>query len=92
MDNCREVFALLSQYLDRELPPDVCRDIENHLAACPPCIEFVDSLRATVHLSRNYRPEDLPRPMADGVRTQLLNAYRKCREAALPSDEPSPLK
>ena len=41
---CQEVFALLSDYLNLELPPDACQSIEEHLAGCAPCIEFVESL------------------------------------------------
>lgn len=92
MENCKEIFALLSQYLDRELPPDVCQEIESHLAACPPCIQFVDSLRTTIRLSRKYRPEDAPNPIGEEAKERLLEAYRKCRQAAPSPDNPGPLK
>jgi anti-sigma factor RsiW len=73
--NCREVFALLSGYLDLELPPDACREIESHLAGCPPCIEFVESLRKTVELCRTFRPQVMPDPISRKAREQLLEAY-----------------
>jgi anti-sigma factor RsiW len=75
--NCKEVFALLSEYLNLELPPDACREIENHLAGCPPCIEFAQSLRMTVDLCRRYRPSELPEPIGKQARAQLLAAYQK---------------
>lgn len=31
-ENCKEVFALLSEYLDFELPPQARAEIEQHLA------------------------------------------------------------
>ena len=49
-EKCKEVFSLLSEYLNLELPPDACQEIEAHLAGCPPCIEFAESLRKTVDL------------------------------------------
>jgi anti-sigma factor RsiW len=75
--NCKDVFALLSQYLDLELPPDACRKIEAHLASCAPCIDFAESLRKTVELCRQYRPSELPEPLGKQAREQLLEAYRK---------------
>ena len=73
-DKCKEVFALLSDYLNLELPPDACTEIESHLAGCPPCIEFAESLRRTVELCRHYRP---PEPIGTQAREQLLDAYQK---------------
>ena len=74
---CKEVFALLSDYLNLELPPDACEEIEIHLAGCPPCIEFAESLRKTVELCRRYRPAELPKPIGTQARQQLIEAYRK---------------
>lgn len=76
-EKCREVFALLSQYLDLELPPDSCREIEAHLAGCPPCIDFAESLRSTVELCRKYQPAELPAPLAADAKERLQEAYRE---------------
>jgi len=76
-EKCKEVFALLSEYLNLELPRGACQEIETHLAGCPPCIEFVDSLRKTVELCRRYRPAELPEPLARKAREQLLDAYQR---------------
>jgi len=73
---CREIFASLSEYIEFELPPDACREIEQHLAGCPPCIEFTESLRRTVELCRRYRPAELPGPLALEARSRLESAYR----------------
>ena len=55
-EKCKEIFSLLSEYLNLELPPEACQEIETHLAGCPPCIEFAESLRKTVELCRRYQP------------------------------------
>ena len=75
-ESCKELFALLSDYLNLELPADACQAIEQHLAGCPPCIEFAESLRKTVELCRHYRPDELPAPAAKDAREQLLRAYQ----------------
>ena len=74
-ESCKEVFALLSDYLNLELPSGACKEIENHLAGCPPCIEFAESLRKTVELCRRYRPSELPAPLGKQAREQLLETY-----------------
>lgn len=76
-EDCKQVFALLSQYLDLELPPEACHEIENHLAGCSPCQEFVESLRKTVALCRGYSPENLPPPLGADARAGLEQAWRK---------------
>ncbi len=76
-ERCKEIFSLLSDYLNLELPPDACRDIESHLAGCAPCVEFAESLRKTVELCRRYRPAELPAPLGEKARKQLTTAYQK---------------
>lgn len=73
---CKDLFAALSQYLDRDLPAGDCAEIEQHIADCPPCIEFVNSLRQTVGLCRTCNPA-ATLPMPDEVRSKLLAAYQQ---------------
>ena len=76
-EKCQAIFSLLSEYLNFELPPEACREIETHLAGCSPCEEFAESLRQTVELCRQYRPDDLPEPLGQSAREQLHQAYQK---------------
>ena len=76
-EKCREVFSLLSEYLNLELPPEACQEIESHLAGCPPCIEFAESLRKTVEICRGYQPRELPGPLEEKARQQLADAYQR---------------
>lgn len=76
-EKCREIFAMLSDYLNLELPPDACKEIESHLAGCSPCIEFAESLRRTVELCRGYRPDEMPGRISDNAREQLVAAWKK---------------
>ena len=76
-ENCREVFALLSEYLNLELPAEACKQIENHLAECPPCIEFAESLRKTIDLCRSYQSKVMPEPLSEQARAELENAWKR---------------
>ena len=75
-EECRQVFEMLSEYLDGELPVDTCEQIEKHIADCPPCVEFVESLRKSVHTYREYQPLEVPPPLRPEEKARLRDAYR----------------
>jgi len=75
--DCTEVLEMLSDYLNLELPADACKQIAHHLSGCQPCEEFAASLRRTVDLCRQYRPSELPQPISQAAREELMEAYRK---------------
>lgn len=76
-ENCKAIFEVLSKYLDFELPPEACEEVEQHLAGCAPCVEFAESLRKTVELCRKYRPSAMPGPITDQARAELQAAWQK---------------
>ena len=73
---CEEVLALLSAYLDLELPPEDCLHIQQHIEGCPPCDEFADSLRKAVELCRAYAPGPPPERLSRDARAALEAAWR----------------
>lgn len=75
-ESCQDVFALLSEYVDLELPLADCGEVEKHLANCPACHEFVDRLRETIALCRGYAAGALP-PLTNCARAELESAWRK---------------
>lgn len=75
--NCKDLFAALSRYLDKDLPLGDCRAIEAHIAACEPCVEFLNSLKKTVALCRTAETPPEPPPLSEEVRERLLEAYRR---------------
>ncbi|HYL37745.1 MAG TPA: zf-HC2 domain-containing protein [Bryobacteraceae bacterium] len=76
-EKCKEIFAQLSDYLNLELAPGACEEIEAHLAGCPPCVEFAESLRRAVELCRQYQPDEPPPLLSQQAREELLEAYQK---------------
>ncbi len=75
--DCDRIFALLSEYLDAEAAPGDCQEIERHIAGCKPCVEFLESLKKSVRLSRAFQTPEPPPPLSDDVRASLRAAYRK---------------
>jgi anti-sigma factor RsiW len=73
---CESVFAALSAFLDGELPPADCEELERHIQGCEPCVDFVNSLRKSIRLGKQYQPEEPTPAIAPEVRHNLESAYR----------------
>jgi anti-sigma factor RsiW len=84
--SCQQIFALLSEYLDAELPADLCEQLSGHIAGCAPCVEFVKSLRQSIALCREFEPEHLPKPLAEETRAKLWRAYQDLRPQRTSTD------
>lgn len=73
---CRQVFELLSEWLDGEVPADLAAEIDAHICSCAPCVQFLDSLKRSIRLTKEFAgTEDfsaLPAP----VRSALEQAWR----------------
>jgi len=67
---CQEVQRELSNYLDRELPVEVCAGIRNHFRACERCATLFQDMRDIVLALGDERLVDVP----PGYSTRL---YRK---------------
>ena len=80
--DCKELFALLSEYLDEELPPDTCEQIRAHIAGCPPCVELVNSLRRSVDLLHKLRAGEAQGPLPEAARNELRRAFQRNREGS----------
>lgn len=73
---CRELFARLSEYLDEEIDAAGCEAVDEHLADCAPCRDFLESLRRTVRLVQAQPGSSLPA----GERNALIESFRKARK------------
>ena len=52
---CRELFAMLSEYLDGRVRPATCNEIDAHMRACPKCVVFLNDLRASIERCRSLQ-------------------------------------
>ena len=73
---CKRIFAMLSEYLNAELPVKNCRELKRHLKGCEPCIACLDSLKRTVEACQRYRVRKVPAPPKE-VRDALLLAIER---------------
>lgn len=85
-NGCDDVFSRLSEYLDRELPESTCEELEQHIADCPPCVQFLDSLRKSIAITRSLETEVTPPPLSPGAREQLRQAFERIRRGSGPGN------
>jgi RNA polymerase sigma-70 factor (ECF subfamily) len=74
--HCRQIFAMLSEYLDAELPVKNCRALERHLKGCAPCIAYLGSLKTTVEACHRYQSPRAP-ALSKQVKAALLAAIQR---------------
>ena len=83
-EKCKEVFALLSDYLNLELPPEACAEIEGHLGGCRAlhriCREPSQDRGAMPPLS----PGGIAGAHRHQARDRLVQAYQKMLAARTP--------
>jgi RNA polymerase sigma-70 factor (ECF subfamily) len=75
--HCKQIFAMLSEYLDGELPAKNCRQLARHLKRCPPCMAYLETLKTTVEACRRYRAPRAPAPSK-----QVKNAFVRNRSTS----------
>jgi anti-sigma factor (TIGR02949 family) len=66
--NCQALLGSLSEYIDGELPPDLCKEIEKHLEGCDNCRVVLNTTRRTIDLVQMPVEENVP----DDVRERLF--------------------
>lgn len=48
--NCEELLFSLSLYIDGELNPELCQELEKHLASCDNCRVVLNTTKRTIDL------------------------------------------
>jgi anti-sigma factor RsiW len=70
---CQELVELVSDYLEGVLGPDQTERIQEHLAICTSCDNYIAQVRATIRATGSLPPET---PNA-AVEDQLTDLYRQ---------------
>ncbi len=63
----RLVMEALYDFEAGTMPEAERAALERHLAACPPCVRFLDSYRATGRTLRALKPREIPSSLARTV-------------------------
>jgi anti-sigma factor RsiW len=76
MLTCRQVVAVLMDYVDGTLPAGTTRGVEAHLDICKPCRDFVAAYRVTPAVVRRATE---PTTTAAAMRRLCRSAFRRQR-------------
>jgi len=67
--NCEELLGSLSSYIDGDLNPELCLELEKHLAGCNDCRVVLNTTKRTIDLVHSpLEKPDLP----EDVRERLF--------------------
>jgi anti-sigma factor RsiW len=64
MISCRELAALLGDYVSDDLPPECRGHIDTHMTHCSHCAAYFQSYVAVIQLTRRLPPAPLPQGLA----------------------------
>jgi len=81
---CREIFANLSEYLDGRIESTECDQMRRHIEACGPCVAFIQDLQQAIDRCRNA---DSPCAPEMGQRLRSLLTQEYLRMMGLPPAE-----
>jgi anti-sigma factor RsiW len=69
---CTDVYLHICDNLDQDINSPRCRAIKKHIASCPDCMAYLESLKTTVTLYRALPAPRVPRT----AHANLLRALR----------------
>ena len=78
---CRQAVALLTDYLDDALSAGDRRRLEEHLASCPYCVEYLNQLRVTIRAAASVDVDEID----DETAAELVAMYRRWRSDDAPA-------
>ena len=75
---CQELLKVLNEYVEGDIDPAVCKELEKHLAGCNPC---------KVVIYKNDQVYELPADFKERLHQALQDRWKK--QGKPPSDKPS---
>jgi anti-sigma factor RsiW len=71
---CKQFVEDVTGYLEGSLPPDVVALIDEHLADCPHCREYLREMRRTITDAGSLSERDVD-GMTPDLRIRLMDAF-----------------
>ena len=75
--DCNKLLGSLSSYIDGDLPPEFCEELEKHLAGCNDCRVVLNTTKRTIDLVHApIEKSDLPEDVRERLFKRLnLDSY-----------------
>lgn len=77
--NCQQFLAAVGDYVDDQIDPEICAQLEQHIGDCDACRVVVDSVRKTVRLYRGEQPIELPEAFRSRLHHELRSRWKQQR-------------
>ncbi len=65
------LFERLSEYIDKELDPPICDEIEKHIKDCKPCQVCLGTLQQTVAMCRKLESRQVPEVFSSKLKSMI---------------------
>jgi RNA polymerase sigma-70 factor (ECF subfamily) len=76
---CPDVLTMLSRKLEDEVSPEVCAEMEAHVAGCPHCASLCDSLRRTLAVCKALPTPEVPAHVQESLRQAIAAAVAESK-------------
>jgi len=73
---CQEVVELVTEYLENALLPEMRKQLEEHVADCPGCTNYIEQVRLTVGMLHQLAQE----PAFPATKQELLEVFRNWKQ------------
>jgi predicted anti-sigma-YlaC factor YlaD len=70
--SCKKMYTHICDNLDQDIDSPKCRAIKRHLDDCPNCLVYLDSLKKTIILYREYPNPKMPK----SIRRQIFSKLK----------------
>jgi RNA polymerase sigma-70 factor, ECF subfamily len=72
--SCPDVLGMLSRKLEDDISPDICAEMEKHVAGCPRCSGLCDSLKKTLAVCKTLPTPSVPEHVQAALRQAVSAA------------------
>jgi predicted anti-sigma-YlaC factor YlaD len=69
---CQEVVELVTEYLENALLPETQKRLEEHIADCPGCTNYIEQVQLTIGMLRQLTRE----PVFPATKQELLQIFQ----------------
>jgi anti-sigma factor RsiW len=76
---CKDAIAIMADYLESALSPELVEKLEEHLRDCAPCRAYLATYRKTKSLAADAGRVEMPEEMKTRLRELLLAQLRERR-------------
>lgn len=77
--SCKECVDLLMDYLEENLEARTKKKLDEHLSACPPCLNFLRTYKTSSEMTRRLKGQEvqIPKELESRLKSFLREELRK---------------